>query len=66
MSEEPFKNQRFHITEEKDGYNIYNYVSQSFSILIRETMTWYTCNQNNPLRVLKDDSFITHLREISN
>ena len=34
LSEEPFKNQINHITEENDDYTISDYVYQNFGILI--------------------------------
>ena len=36
LSEEPFNNLKFDITDEKDDYTIYDYVSQHFGILIGE------------------------------
>ena len=47
LSEEPFKNQRFDMTDEKDDYTISDYVSQHFGILIGETWTCLTCNGEN-------------------
>ena len=36
LSEEPFKNQIFDMTDEKDDYTISDYVSQHFDIILRE------------------------------
>ena len=44
LSEEPFKNQKFDMTDKKDDYTISDYVSQHFGILIGETWTCLTCN----------------------
>ena len=65
FSEEPFKNQIFHMTEETDDYTISDYVSHNFGMPIVETMTCLTYHQNNPPKVLKNDSFIFPLGEIS-
>ena len=46
LSEEPFRNYRFHITEETDDYTISDYVSQHFGVLIGEKMTCLTCHEN--------------------
>ena len=62
LSEEPFKNHRFDMTDEKDDYTIYDYVSQNFGILIGETLTCLSCHA--PKKLLKDDSFIMKLGEI--
>ena len=64
LSEEYFKNQIFHMTEEMDYYTISDYVSQNFGMLIGETMTCLTCHKNKRPKVLKDDSFIIPLVEI--
>ena len=53
------------MTEEKDDYTISDCVSRHFGVLIRETMTFLTCHQNNPPKGLKYDSFIMPLGEIS-
>ena len=37
LSEEPFNNQRFDMTDEKDDCSISDYVSQHFGIIIGET-----------------------------
>ena len=58
FSEETFKSQRFHTTEETDDYTISDSVFQHFGMIIVETMTCITCHQNNPSRILKYDSFI--------
>ena len=42
LSEEPFKNQRFHMTDEKGYYTISDYVSQNIGILIGEEWTCHT------------------------
>ena len=55
LSEEPFKNQIFHMTEERDDFTISDYSSQHSGMIIGETMTCLTCHQNNPPKVLKDD-----------
>ena len=34
LSEEPFKNHRFDMTDENNDYTIYDYVSQHFGITI--------------------------------
>ena len=65
LSEEPFKNRRFDITDEKDDYAISDYVSQNFGIIIGETWTCITCHATNTPKILNDDSFIMPLREIS-
>ena len=65
LSEEPFNNQIFHMTEEKDNYTISDYVYQNLGITIGETMRFLTCHQNNPPKLLKDDSFIMLLGEFS-
>ena len=44
LSEEPFANHRFHMTDEKNDYTISNYVSQHFDIKIGETWTCLTCH----------------------
>ena len=59
--EEPFKNQRIHMTEETDGYTISDCFSQHFGTIIGEIMKFITCHENNPPKVLKDDSFILRL-----
>ena len=65
LSEEPFKNQRIHTTEEKYDYTTSDYISQHFGMLIGETMTYLSCHQNNWPQVLKYDQFIMSLGEIS-
>ena len=52
LSEESFRNQRFHMKEEMDDYTISDYVSQHFGMLIGETMICLTYHQNNPPKVL--------------
>ena len=44
LSEEPFKNQRTNITDEKDGYTIFDYISHHFGILIGQTWKCLTCH----------------------
>ena len=44
LSEEPFKNHRFDMTDKKDDYTIYDYVSRNVDILIGETWTCLTCH----------------------
>ena len=44
LSEEPFANHRLDMTYEKDGYTIYDYVSQHFGNTIEETWTCLTCH----------------------
>ena len=46
LSEELFKNHRFHMIDRIYDYTIYNYVSQNFVIPIGETMTNLTCHKN--------------------
>ena len=65
LSEEPFKNQRIHMTEEKYDYTIYDCISQNFCMLIGETMTCLSCHKKKSPKVIKDDSFIMSLGEIS-
>ena len=48
LSEEPFKNQIFHMKEEIDDYTISDYVYQHFGMLIRETWTCLTCHATPP------------------
>ena len=54
LSEEPFKNQRFDITAEKDDYMHPNSINMYVSYL--------SCKKT---KLLKDDSFIIPLEEIS-
>ena len=63
LSEEPFKNQRINIKEEKDYYTMSHYVSQHFGMLIGETMTCLTCHKTKIPKVLKVNSFILSLEE---
>ena len=65
LSEEPFKNQKFRMKEQKDDYTISDYVSRHFGMIVGETITCIDCHQNNTPKVLKDDSFIMSLGEIS-
>ena len=51
LSEEPFKNQIFDMTDEKDDYTISNYVSQHFGILIGETWTCLTCHAKKSIKI---------------
>ena len=51
--------------EETDDYTISDYVYQHFGMLIVETMTCLTYHQKNPPKLLKNDSFIFPLGEIS-
>ena len=44
LSEELFKNQKIHMTEETYYYTIYDYVYQHIGILIDETWTCLTCH----------------------
>ena len=44
LSEEPFANHRFDMTDEKDYYAISDYVSHYFFITIGKTSTCLTCN----------------------
>ena len=55
LSEEPFKNQRICIKNEKDNYTISYHVSQYFGMLIGETMTCLSYHQNERPKVLNDD-----------
>ena len=63
LSEEPFTNHIFDMIDERDGYNISDYVSHYFDITILETWTCLSCNAKN--QILNDDSFIFSLEEIS-
>ena len=54
LSEEPFKNHRFDMIDEKDDYTISDYVSNNFGILIGETWTCLTCHAKKP-KLLKYD-----------
>ena len=65
LSEEPFNNHRFHMTEEMDDYTTNNCVSQHFSTLIRDTMACLTCHLNKRPKLLKDESFNIPLGEVS-
>ena len=47
LSEEPFANHRFDMTDEKNDYTKSDYVSQYFGITIGETWTCFTCNGKN-------------------
>ena len=49
LSEDPFKNKRFHMIEEIDDYNISDYDSQHFGIIIGETWTCLTCHEKKPM-----------------
>ena len=49
LSEEPFKNHRIHMTEEKYDYTIYDCISQNFCMLIGETMTCLSCHKKKRL-----------------
>ena len=64
LSEEPFKNHIFYVTDEKYDYTIPDYVSQDFGILIGETWTCLTCHSTKSPKILKYDSFIMSLGEI--
>ena len=55
LSEQPFKNQLIHITEEKYGYTISDYVVQNFGMLIGEKMTCISCHKTKRPKVLKYD-----------
>ena len=55
LSEESFKNQIFYTTDEKDDYNISDYVSQYFDIITGETWTCLICHATKPPQVLKYD-----------
>ena len=44
LSEEPFKNHRFDMTDKKDDYTISDYVSKHFGILIGEAWTYLECH----------------------
>ena len=65
LSEEPFNNQIFHMTEETDDNTISDYVSKNFGMLIGEIITCLTCHEKKRPKVLKYDSFIFPLGEIS-
>ena len=51
LSEEPFKNQIFDMTEKNDDYTISYYVSQNFRILIGETWPCLTCHAKKPIKI---------------
>ena len=55
LSEEPFKNQKFDMTDEKDDYTISNYVSQNFGIIIVETWICLNCHATRPPKILNYD-----------
>ena len=55
LSEEPFKNQIFDMTDEKDDYTISYYVSHNFGIIIGETWTCLTCHATKPPKMLDDN-----------
>ena len=65
LSEEPFANHRLDMTDEKDDYTIYDYVSQHFCIKIAETMTCHNCCAKKSPNVFNNFSFILTLEEIS-
>ena len=46
-------NKRIHIKEEEDDYNISDYVSHNFVMIIEETMTCLPCHQTKHLKLLK-------------
>ena len=64
LSEEPFKNHIFDMTDEKDDYTIYDYVSHHFGILIWVTCTFLPCHPTKNPKILKYYSFIMPLGEI--
>ena len=43
------------MTEEKDDYTAYDYVSQNFGMLIGETMTFLSSHQNKCPKLIKDE-----------
>ena len=47
LSEEPFANHIFDMTDEKNDYTISDYISQYFGITIGETSTCITCYAKN-------------------
>ena len=53
------------MSEETDYYTIHDYVSQHFGMLIGETWTFLTCHEKDLPKVLKYDSFIFILGEIT-
>ena len=63
FSEEPFKNQRIHMTE-KYMIILYLIIFSSFGMLIVKTMTCLSCYQNKRPKLIKDGSFIMSLGEI--
>ena len=63
LSEEPFNNQRFNMTEETDDYTIADF-SQNFGMIFGWTMICLTCHENMRPKVLKDDSFISPLGKL--
>ena len=54
LSEKPFTNHRFYMTDERNDYTISNYASQDFGITIGETWTCLTCHTKK-LKILNDD-----------
>ena len=53
------------MTEENDDYSISDDFSQHFDMLIGEIMTCLSCHKNKRSKVLKDDSVMMPLGEIS-
>ena len=51
--------------KEKDDYTISDHVSQHFVMLLGETMTCRSYHQNKRPKILKYDSFIMPLEQIS-
>ena len=65
LSEKPFVNHIFDMTEENNYYTISDYVSQYLGITIGETWTCLTCHATKSPKIFKDFAFILSLEEIS-
>ena len=64
LSEEPFKNHRFDMTDKKDDYTMYDYVSHYFGITIgKHGHVLLVMPQKK--KSINDDSFMFPLKEIS-
>ena len=55
FSEEPFKNQRLDMTDEKNDYTISDYVFHHFGIILGETRICLTYHATKPPKILKYD-----------
>ena len=54
----PFKNQIINIKNNKDDWNISDFLSRYFGMKIGKIMTCLSCHQNKSHKILKDDYFI--------